>query len=165
MESGENTTTIPQTEYKVPSINDRCKTVGSQRQKQLFCKQVVLNFYLSFWKDWGKKKSVISKENTGVRIHTRFTRVGDSDKETPQQNTTKKRKSSLTQKCWLWVTVSKITVYNYIDLIAYRKVVGRTQRKRYFREGLVRGKKGDIFTEPECKRESKTVERKTQFIL
>ena len=130
MESGENTTTIPQTEHKVPSITDRDNTVATQWQKAALLQTGGFKFLLKPLKGLRKGKFFHSRENTGVQIHTFYQRRRLKFLKAPnktQQKTTKQ--FILAQTCRHWVTTSKITVCYYICLIAYIKVLGRSQRK------------------------------------
>lgn len=74
MESGENTTIIPQTEHKVPSITDRENTEATQWQEAALLQTGGFKILLKPLKGLSKGKFFHSKENIGVHIHTFYQR-------------------------------------------------------------------------------------------
>ena len=128
---------------------------ATQWQKQLFCKQVVLKFYLSHWlKGQRKGKCHFLRKHRHARAFYQSRRLKFLKAPNKTQQKTKKQ-FILAQNCEHWISMSKITAWNYISLVAYIKILlGRNWRKRscYFRVGFIHRKKDDIFTETECKR-------------
>ena len=119
MESGENTTTIPQTEHKVPTINVRGNAVAKAALLQTGGFKVLLKPLTERTEQ--RKMSFVKKTQACTK------------KPQAKHNKKLKKQFILAQNCEHWISMSKITACNYISLIACIKVLGRNRRTCYFR--------------------------------